>query len=76
MPIAEPYGMRQQGGNGVRTYESACMSCPETITVRLGVPSTTEAQDGSRGSVTYADADLAVWDCPSCGATNADAFNE
>ena len=76
MPIAEPYGMRQHGGRGVRTYESACMTCPETITVRLGVPSTTEAPDGSRGAVTFADADLAVWDCPKCGATNADAFNE
>ena len=76
MPVAEPRGMRQDGDEGARTYRSGCGSCPETITVRLGHPSTTEARDGSRGSVTYADADLAVWDCPACGATNADAFNE
>jgi hypothetical protein len=75
MPITEPYG-RQHGATSRTAYQSDCGSCPETITVRLGIPSATEAKDGRRGSVTYADADIAVWDCPGCGAANADAFNE
>jgi hypothetical protein len=28
------------------------------------------------GAITYADTDIAVWDCPACGHPNADAFRE
>jgi hypothetical protein len=28
------------------------------------------------GALTYADADIAVWDCPACGFANAEAFGE
>ncbi|HET7196211.1 MAG TPA: hypothetical protein VFI99_14600 [Nocardioides sp.] len=37
---------------------------------------TAEGPDGTLGAITYADADIAVWDCPACGFTNADAFGE
>jgi hypothetical protein len=37
---------------------------------------TVEGPRGSLGDITYADADIAVWDCPACGFANADAFAE
>jgi hypothetical protein len=40
-----------------------------TLDVRGGAA---EAADGSRGRITYADADIAVWDCPACEFANAD----
>jgi hypothetical protein len=45
--------------------------------VRLHLSSRiTEGNGGNAGAITYADADIAVWDCPVCGFTNADAFGE
>ncbi len=50
---------------------TACAGCGAdvTVNVRGGVA---EAADGSRGRITYADADIAVWDCPACECANAD----
>jgi hypothetical protein len=36
----------------------------------------TQGPQGSLGVITYADTDIAVWDCPACGFANADAFGE
>jgi hypothetical protein len=55
--------------------ESACAGCGAGVRLRLS-SRTTEGPDGRLGAITYADADIAVWDCPACGFTNADAFGE
>jgi hypothetical protein len=57
------------------SVESACAGCGGDVKVRLG-SRTTEGPAGSLGTITYADTDIAVWDCPACGFTNADAFGE
>ena len=67
---------RGRGGvAGAALVESDCAGCGGDVQVRLS-SRTTEGPDGTRGTVTYADADIAVWDCPACGFTNADAFGE
>jgi hypothetical protein len=45
--------------------------------VRLHLPNrTTYGPQGSAGAITYADTDVAVWDCPTCGFANADDLHE
>jgi hypothetical protein len=67
--------VRGSGEAVVALVDSACAGCGGDVRVRLG-SRTTEGPDGSLGAVTYADTDIAVWDCPACGFTNADAFGE
>jgi hypothetical protein len=55
--------------------ESACAGCGGQVRVRLR-SRTIEGPRGDSGPITYADADIAVWDCPACGYANADAFAE
>jgi hypothetical protein len=66
-----------RGGSeaGAAVFDSACAGCGGTVRLRLG-SRTTEGPDGGVGVITYADADIAVWDCPACGFANADAFGE
>lgn len=67
--------LRSRGGTSAALVESGCAGCGADV--RIGLSSrTTEGPAGSRGAITYADADIAVWDCPACGFTNADAFGE
>ena len=60
---------------GAALVQSACAACGGDVRVRL-TSRTTEGPGGSIGAITYADADIAVWDCPACGYTNADALRE
>jgi pyruvate/2-oxoacid:ferredoxin oxidoreductase beta subunit len=55
--------------------ESACAGCGEGVQLRLDTR-TAEGANGSAAAITYADADIAVWECPLCGSANADAFGE
>jgi predicted RNA-binding Zn-ribbon protein involved in translation (DUF1610 family) len=65
----------RRGQSGATLVDSACAACGENV--RLDLTSrTTEGPRGNVGAITYADADIAVWDCPACGFTNADAFGE
>jgi hypothetical protein len=59
----------------IEVHESTCAGCGGEVRVRLG-SRTIEGPRGSLGPLTYADADIAVWDCPTCGYANADAFAE
>ena len=60
---------------GASSVESACAACGGDVKVRLS-SRTTEGPGGRQGTITYADTDIAVWDCPACGFANADAFGE
>jgi len=64
-----------RGQSNSALVESACAACGGNVRIRLA-SRTTEGPDGSSGALTYADADIAVWDCPACGSANADAFGE
>ncbi len=76
MPTTRSDRMPNDGAGTSRDYQSDCARCLDKVTIHLDPPATAHGQNGSRGTVTYADADLAVWVCPGCGSTNADAFNE
>jgi len=70
--------MREQPSLAGRTGVSAafatrCASCSVSTTIRHGV---VETSDDRRSRVTYADPDIVVWDCPSCGVANADVLEE
>lgn len=54
---------------------SACAGCSNDVEVHLADRSV-RGPSGTCGVMTYADADIAVWDCPDCGFTNADVLRE
>ncbi len=53
--------------------ETVCAGCGADVRVRSG-SRTVEGPDGRMGAITYADADIVVWDCPACGFANAEAL--
>ena len=63
----------------VRALEDAlpsqCSACDGLVLVHLS-DREVETGSGERFPVTSADADICVWDCAACGATNAEAFGE
>lgn len=65
----------RSGQSGAVPVDSACAACGGSVRLHL-TSRTTEGTRGNRGTITYADTDIAVWDCPACGSTNADAFGE
>jgi hypothetical protein len=64
-----------RGQSNSALIESSCAACGGNVRIRL-TSRTTEGPGGSSGALTYADADIAVWDCPACGSANAEAFGE
>jgi hypothetical protein len=54
---------------------SLCFGCKRETCIDLSTR-TLYGPGGSQGGVTYLDTDLVVWDCPACGAPNAEAFSE
>ncbi|HET7194464.1 MAG TPA: hypothetical protein VFI99_05690 [Nocardioides sp.] len=65
----------RSGQSGAALFDSACAACGGSVRLHLS-SRTTESTRGKVGAITYADTDIAVWDCPACGFTNADAFSE
>ena len=65
----------RSGPSGAALVDSACAACGGDVRLHL-TSRTTEGTRGNLGVITYADADIAVWDCPACGSANADAFGE
>jgi hypothetical protein len=63
------------GRAGAARVDSACAACGGNVLLHL-FSRTTQGPQGSMGAITYADTDIAVWDCPACGFANADAFGE
>lgn len=64
-----------RGRSGAVPVDSACAGCGGNV--RLHLPNrTTHGPQGSEGAISYADTDIAVWDCPTCGFANADALRE
>jgi uncharacterized ferredoxin-like protein len=51
-----------------------CAGCGVRVTVDVR-SRMAEAADGSRCRITYADIDIAVWDCPACEHPNADELH-
>jgi hypothetical protein len=68
---------RARGPSDADTHSigSICAGCGAHVLVGLR-SRTTRGPNGSMGAITYADTDIAVWDCPACGHPNADAFRE
>lgn len=66
---------RLKSESDAHSVESVCAGCGGKVLVGLR-SRTTRGPHGSLGAITYADADIAVWDCPACGHPNADAFGE
>ena len=65
----------RSGQSGAAQVDSACAACDGKVRLHL-TSRTTKGSRGRLGTITYADADIAVWDCPACGFANADAFGE
>lgn len=63
------------GRSSAALFDSACGACGGSVRLHL-TSRTTEGPRGNLGAITYADTDIAVWDCPACGFANADAFGE
>ena len=64
-----------RGQSGAAPVDSACAACGGNV--RLHLPNrTTHGPQGSAGAITYADTDIAVWNCPACGFANADALRD
>ena len=74
MQVEERRDARQQSRGG-GSLASACAGCGHDIDVHLA-DRLVSGPGGTRGGITYADADIAVWDCPDCGFTNADVLTE
>ena len=57
------------------SLRTRCAGCNVVVHVHLrsGI---VEAANGNRTKITYADEDIAVWDCPSCAAANAEVLRE
>jgi hypothetical protein len=66
-------GGRSQSGAAL--VDSACAACGGNVRLHL-TNRATQGPHGTAGVITYADTDIAVWDCPVCGFANADAFGE
>jgi hypothetical protein len=62
-------GTRMDGRTGASLVESGCAGCGEQVRVRLDIR-TAEGPNWDQGAITYADADIAVWECPVCGLVN------
>jgi len=71
----EQHQARGPSGTDAYSIESVCAGCGGHVQVGLR-SRTTRGPHGSLGVITYADTDIAVWDCPACGHPNADAFRE
>lgn len=54
---------------------SQCSACGVLVLVHLR-EGEVESGSGDRCPVSYADADICVWDCAACGGANAEAFGE
>jgi hypothetical protein len=54
---------------------SQCDGCRTLVLIHLRGRQI-EAPDGGRSAVTYADADIVVWDCPTCSGANAEVLRE
>ena len=67
--------VNRSGQSRAALVDSACAACGGNVRLHLA-SRTTEGTRGTSGAITYADADIAVWDCPACGFANADAFGE
>ena len=52
-----------------------CLACTGDVTLDLRT-FTVQGAVGEPVGVTYADADIVVWDCPSCSHANADVLTE
>ena len=65
----------RSGESGAALVDSACAACGGNVRLHL-TSRTIQGTRGNLGAITYADADIAVWDCPACGFANADAFGE
>ena len=64
--------MRLRGTTGKsEPLASTCMACSNEVDVHVA-SGVVEGPGHCRGPITYADTDIVVWDCPSCGAANAD----
>jgi hypothetical protein len=64
-----------RGQSGAALVDSACAACGGNVRLHL-TNRATHGPHGTAGVITYADTDIAVWDCPVCGFANADAFGE
>jgi hypothetical protein len=64
-----------RGRSGAALVDSACAACGGNVRLHLALRAT-QGPQGTVGVITYADTDIAVWDCPDCGFANADAFGE
>ena len=73
MHVEERSHARQSGRSG--SLASACAGCGNDVDVRVA-DQAVHGPSGSRGAITYADTDIAVWDCPDCAFTNADVLTE
>ena len=67
-PSAKPQAPACCGGQSLLLQ---CAGCATVATVDLRGFTVEAAANGCVG-VTYADSDIVVWDCPACGAANAD----
>ena len=57
------------------SIRSRCSGCGVAVQVRLR-DRAVESADGRRQKITYADEDIAVWDCPACATANAEVLRE
>ena len=75
MQVEERRDARRQPSRGGVPLASECAGCGHDIDVHLG-DRLVLGPGGARGGITYADDDIAVWDCPDCSFTNADELTE
>ena len=75
MHVEERTDARQDTSRRLGLLASACAGCANEVNV-LVADRAVEGPGGTRGAITYADTDIAVWDCPDCGFTNADVLAE
>jgi hypothetical protein len=54
--------------------EVRCFGCG--LEARVDLAARIAVAGGRRRDLTYADADLAVWDCPACNFTNAEDLGQ
>ncbi len=60
---------------GSGALESECAGCGAAVQISLS-RRTVQVHGGTSGGLTYADPDIAVWDCPACAFPNADVLGE
>ncbi len=66
---------RETGTRRLGLLATACAGCKNEVNVLLK-DRVVEGPGGARKGLTYADTDIAVWDCPGCGFTNADVLTD